>query len=169
MGGAPDFGLRERLRPFRHRVFRPARVIISVTLPLPLGEPAAHLTAGRAVRMVVAPRRFGARRLRRAEEGGRAWVLDVEIEMPEPDPEQLLAESEGYLVDSVGGRELGVVKEVQTHRRGGPVTALLVAGGWFGRRRFRVDADAVDALLPADRRIVVRESGVRPLDDDRSA
>ena len=152
------------MRRFRHRVLRPPRVIISVTLPLPLELPAAHVMAGPAVRMPVVPRTARARRVRRE----RTWILDAEIELPEPDPERLLAESEGYLVDLLHGGELGVVAEVEMGDAG-RVSALLVAGGWFGRRRFRVEADAIELLLPADRRIVVHESGVRPLDGNGPA
>jgi hypothetical protein len=140
-------------------------VIISVTLPLPLELPAARTTAGSAVQMSVSPRSVSARRVRRE----RTWVLDVEIELPELDPERLLADSEGYLVDRVDGCKLGVVDEVETVEGSGQVVALVVTGDWLGRRRFRVDAGAIDALLPADRRIVVHESGVRPLGGSGSA
>lgn len=164
MGGAPDFGPVGGLQPLRQRVLRPTRVIISVTLPLPLELPAAPVMAGPAVRMPVVTRAARARRVNRK----RTWVLDIEIEVPELEPERLLGECEEYLVDLLHGSELGVVVEVETDDAG-DVSGLLVEGGWFGRRRFRVEADAIEVLLPADRRLVVRESGVRPLDGNGSA
>jgi hypothetical protein len=38
----------------------------------------------------------------------------------------------------------------------GAVSALVVAGGWFGRRRLRVPVEAIETILPAERRIVAR-------------
>jgi hypothetical protein len=164
MGDVPHFAPVGGLRRLPNRVLRPPRVIIRVTLPLPFELPAEPVSSGPAVRMPVAPAAAVARR----DRAKGAWVLDVELDLPRLDPEHLLAESEGYLVDRLDGGELGVVNGLETDEGTGRVSALLVAGGWFGRRRFRVDADAIDLLLPADRRVVVRETGVRRLDGDGS-
>lgn len=99
---------------------------------------------------------------------GRVWVLEVEVEVPATDPEQLLAECEEFLVDGRDGREIGVVDRVETSPVTGAASTLLVSAGWFGRRRFRIDADAVEVVLPAEQRLIVDESRVVPARDDES-
>jgi hypothetical protein len=94
-------------------------------------------------------------------------VLELEIALPSVDPERLLRECEGFLVDDTAGRSIGVVDGIETLGANGLVTGLLVAGGWFGRRKLRVDVGAIDSLLPAERRIIVCEAvsrgfGTRP-------
>jgi hypothetical protein len=165
MGDVPHFAPVGGLRRLPNRVLRSSRVIIRVTLPLAFELPAEPVSAGPTVRMPVAPAAAVARR----ERAKGAWVVDVELEVPRLDPEHLLAESEGYLVDRLDGGELGVVDGLETDEGTGRVSALLVAGGWFGRRRFRVEADAIDLLLPVDRRMVVRDPCVKQLDGDASA
>jgi hypothetical protein len=44
---------------------------------------------------------------------------------------------------------------------------LVVSAGWFGRRRLRGEAQAVEALVPEERRVIVDESRVHPLGRDR--
>lgn len=100
------------------------------------------------------------RRLRPSAADG--WRVEVEIEVPDVDPEQVLCECEDFLVDGLDGREIGVVDQVETSAATGRASALFVAAGWFGRRRLRIDAHAVMALLPADRRVIVDESRVYP-------
>lgn len=133
-------------------------------LRLPLETPAP----GPTVSMVVPSGTIRIRRLRHAPDRGRAWVVDVEIELPEQDPEQLLAGCEGYLVDTTDGRELGVVDEVERHGPEGSAFALIVVRDWLARHRVRIDADAVEALFPTEERVIVDESGVAPLETDRS-
>lgn len=102
-------------------------------------------------------------RLRRelpSSASGRTWLLELEVEVPEIDPERLLTECEGFLVDGSGGGEIGVVDRVEISRSTGVASALLVSAGWFGRRRLRVDADAIEALIPAERRVIVDETRV---------
>lgn len=70
----------------------------------------------------------------------------------------LLAECDGYLVDGPSGEAIGVVEGVERDGEGGAVSALLVAAGWFGRQHLRVDTDAIAALVPGERRIIVREA-----------
>ena len=96
----------------------------------------------------------------------RAWVLELEVNVPEIDPEQLLAECEDFLVDGRDGREIGVVERVETSEPGGPASVLLISAGWFGRRHLRVGTDAILALLPAERRVIVDESRVTSAVDD---
>jgi hypothetical protein len=90
--------------------------------------------------------------------GGRpTWLVEIDSAIPAVGPERLLAECAGFLVDDTEGRALGVVDGVQTNDKG-LVTALLVAAGWFGRRKLRVPVDAIDSLVPQERRVIVREA-----------
>jgi hypothetical protein len=108
-------------------------------------------------------------RLRRAlpsSAGERVWLLELEVEVPAIDPERLLAECEGFLVDGRDGRNIGVVEGVETSVVTGEAVALLVSAGWFGRRRLRVVAQAVEALEPEERRLIVDETRVAPVRTD---
>jgi hypothetical protein len=88
----------------------------------------------------------------------------LEVEVPAIDPENILAECEDFLVDGRDGREIGVVDRVeQSATAGGIPSALLVAAGWFGRRMLRVDIEAVEVVLPDERRLIVDESRVHPV------
>jgi len=97
-----------------------------------------------------------ARKLRVCRDGLSGVELEVDGRVV--DLERLLAECEGYLVDGPEGEEIGVVEDVELDGPGGTVSALIVAGGWFGRRRVLVEATAIEALVPAERRIVVRRA-----------
>jgi hypothetical protein len=99
-----------------------------------------------------------------ARGGGRRWFLELEVEVPETDPEQLVARCEDYHVDGSDGSRIGVVERVESGAAGA-ASALVVSAGWFGRRRLRVDADAIVALVPDDRLVIVDESRVVPLRD----
>jgi hypothetical protein len=96
----------------------------------------------------------------------RAWLLEVEVEVPVIDPERVLAECEAFLVDGRDGRQIGVVDRVERAGTAGRASALLIAAGWFGRRRLRVEAQAVEALVPEERRLIVDETHVREIDRD---
>jgi PRC-barrel domain len=128
-------------------------VVFSVVLPLPLPEP-GEPGNGPQLRIGAARRKVRIRRPLSAK-SSRLWVLEIEVDVTIPDPEAVLSSSEGFLVDGADGGEIGVVEEVET-APDGTVTALVVAGGWFGRRRARIPVEAIDAITPADRRIVVR-------------
>jgi hypothetical protein len=98
--------------------------------------------------------------------GYRGGCEMVEVEVPAIDPERVLAECEDFLVDGRDGRRIGVVDRVERSGAAGAASALLVASGWFGRRRLRVDAQAVVALLPQERLVIVDESRVHPVGRD---
>jgi hypothetical protein len=98
--------------------------------------------------------------------GGRAWLLEVEVEVPAIDPELLLAQCEDFLVDGTDGRQIGVVERVERSGAEGLASALLVSAGWFGRRRLLVDVEAVEALVPDERRVIVDPSRLRPIGRD---
>jgi sporulation protein YlmC with PRC-barrel domain len=127
-------------------------MILHDTLPLVLAQPHPDATAKPALRARAVA---GSVRLRREASTTRTWLLELELVLPEIDPEQILLESHGFLVDGTDGTEIGVVDDVETDGPEGVVSALTVACGWLGRRRVRVDADAIEALVPAERRIVV--------------
>jgi hypothetical protein len=91
------------------------------------------------------------------------------VEVPAIDPERLLAECEHFLVDGSDGSHIGVVDRVERSRPAGAVSALVIAAGAFGRHRLRVDAQAIEAILPAERRVIIDESRVHPVASDGRA
>jgi sporulation protein YlmC with PRC-barrel domain len=97
---------------------------------------------------------------------GRRWLLELEITVRVPDPEEVLANCEDFVVDTLEGKELGIVDEVKMADEDGLVSALVVGGSWFGRPRFRVEADDIAVLIPADERLIVRQppEGFRTLE-----
>lgn len=125
-------------------------MVFSLTLPLPPGEQPRD---GPSVR-VRGPQRI--LRIRRPLPGEEPheWLLEIEIDVTIPDPEAVLASCEGFLVDGAGGRDLGVVEEVETVE--GAVSALITSGGWFGRRQARIPVAEIEAIEPESRRILVR-------------
>ena len=131
-----------------------SEVVFTVTLSLPPAEHGEQPRDGPCLRVGYAHRTV---RIRRPLPGERPrpWLLEIEVDVTVPDPEAVLASSEGFLVDGPGGRDLGVVEEVETDPDGA-VSALVVSGGWFGRRRARIPLGEIEAVVPAERRIVVR-------------
>jgi hypothetical protein len=123
-----------------------------------------------SVRVSARPRLLRLRRELASQSGERVWLLELEVEIPAIDPERLLAACEDFLVEGEDGRRLGVVERVEKSVATGEASALLVSGGWFGRRRLRIEASAVHALVPAERRVIVDESRVTSvLADHRQA
>jgi hypothetical protein len=125
------------------------------------------MPVGPSVRRSAQPRRLRLRRSLPSSAGERQWFLELEVELPQLDPEWLLSECEEFLVDGRDGRQIGVVERVESSRATGRAEALLVSGGWLGRRRVRVDADAVEELIPDERRLIVDESRVQPVGGER--
>jgi hypothetical protein len=81
--------------------------------------------------------------------------------------EAVLRASHGFLVDDEDAIEVGVVDDVFVDEHG-HVLAIVVCGGWFGRRRWTFDVGDVVAVSPALRRIVVEnESTRRKLEERR--
>jgi hypothetical protein len=87
--------------------------------------------------------------------GERTWMLELEIEVPDLDPERLLGECEGFLVEGKEGETVGVVEGIERDGPFGAVSALVVTAGWFGRKQLRVSVDAIEALAPLERRLIV--------------
>lgn len=82
-------------------------------------------------------------------------------------PDRLAAEAQlrsahGFLVDTIDGREVGVVDEVTIDPRTDRVLRLEVCGGWFGRRRRTIDVDEISEIFPLERRITVPRTVVEP-------
>lgn len=131
-------------------------VVLLETLLLPLVDPSGDPDRGPSIR--AEPRYHELRFRRRLAEppSTRTWWLDVVVVVSLVDPEQLLQECEGYLVDSTDNRTLGIVEGVETDEETGNVSALKVAAGWSWRRRVRIAAEAIELVVPVDERIVVR-------------
>jgi hypothetical protein len=131
-------------------------MILRGTLPLPLEQPSVHTGDGPSIRLSARPRTIRLRRHFPRSTGGRTWLLEVEVEVPEIDPERLLAECEGFLVDDSDGRQIGVV--IRVERAGsGAISALLISvpAGWFRRRYVRIEERAITALVPQQRLVIV--------------
>jgi hypothetical protein len=131
-------------------------VVFLETLLLPLADspPAANRGPSIGAEPLYQQLRF---RRRLAESPNtRTWWLDVQVFVRIDDPEQLLHECQGFLVDSTDNSPVGIVDAVETDEETGYVSALEVAAGWFGRRRIRIPAEAIELVVPAYDRIVVR-------------
>ena len=129
-------------------------MVFTLTLPLPLAEHGEQPRDGPRLRVGGTHRTVRIRRPLPGE-NARPWLLEIEVDVTVPDPEAVLASCEGFLVDGADGRDLGVVEEVETGPRGA-VAALVATGGWFGRRRARIPVGEIEAIEPAERRLVVR-------------
>ena len=141
-------------------------MVLYETLPLALAQATAPGSGGPIVRVSARPRVVRLRRELTVPASDRAWLLEVEVEVPAIDPEQVLAECEAFLVEGMDGRQIGVVERVERAGTAGRASALLIAAGWFGRRRLRVEAQAVEALVPDERRVIVDEARVREIGRD---
>lgn len=145
-------------------------MILHETLPLALELPGANAGDGPSVRLSARPRMLRFRREFPRSTGGRTWLLELEVDVPEIDPERLLAECEGFLVDDSGGRQIGVV--IRVERSGsGAISALLVSvpAGWIRRRYVRIEERAITALVPQQRLVIVDETQLIPVDRDSLA
>jgi hypothetical protein len=131
-------------------------VVLLETLLLPLAD--SPRATDRGPRIVAAPLYHELRFRRRLADSSntRTWWLDVQVFVRLEDPEQLLRACEGFLVDSTDDRPVGIVDAVETDEETGYVSALEVAAGWFGRRRIRIPAEAIELIVPAYGRIVIR-------------
>jgi hypothetical protein len=144
-------------------------MVLYETLPLALAQATAPGGEGPVVRLSARPRVLRLRREFTVAARDRAWLLEVEVEVPALDPERVLAECEAFLVDGSDGSQIGVVDRVERAGGAGRASALVIAAGWFGRRRLRVEAEAVEALLPEERRVIVDEARVHEVDRDGRA
>ena len=144
-------------------------MVLYETLPLAFAQATAPGGEGPIVRLSARPRVLRLRRELSVAASDRAWLLEVEVEVPAIDPERVLAECEAFLVDGRDGRQIGVVDRVERAGRAGRASALLISAGWFGRRRLRVEAQAVEALVPEERRVIVDEARVHEVDRDGRA
>ena len=140
------------------------------TLPLALEQPGAHAGDGPSIRLSGRLRTLRFRRDVPGSSGGRTWLLELEVEVPEIDPERLLAECEDFLVEDSDGRQIGVVTRVE--RSGsGAISALLISvpAGWLRRRYVRIEERAITALVPQQRLVIVDETQLTPVGNDSQA
>jgi hypothetical protein len=141
-------------------------VVLRELFSLPLASAALRGDRGPSLLLAAPDRALRLRRVLPATGTGRDWLLEVEVDVPAIDPEQLLLRSEGFLVDGSNGAAIGVVERAESSGDPPAVSALVVAAGWFGRRRLRVDATAIEALLPEERLLIVDESRLTPVHGD---
>jgi hypothetical protein len=101
-----------------------------------------------------------------AETGGppgneleRRWLVEVDIDLGgvNLDPEYWLRHCHSFLVDSESGQGVGVVDDVELASGSDRATALVVASGWFGRHIQTIAVADVQAIVPSERRLVVKE------------
>lgn len=132
-------------------------VVLVETVLLPLADSiAVATTGGQSLRIDPTHQELRIRRELLPSPSGRTWWLDIAVSVPLVDPEQILQECEDFLVDAIDNQPVGIVDAVETDEETGFVSALRVAAGWLGRRPFRVAAEAIELIVPADERIVVR-------------
>ncbi len=68
------------------------------------------------------------------------------------DPSTWLRQSEGFLVESAGGR-IGVVESLRYSARNGIPDFLIVRAGRFSRHRMMISVDDIREILPRQKRI----------------
>jgi hypothetical protein len=143
-------------------------MILHETLPLALEQPGACAGVGPSIRLSARPRMLRLRRHFPRSTGSRTWLLELEVDVPEIDPERLLAACDGFLVDDREGRQIGVVVRVERSEPTGAVAALLVSvpAGWFRQRYVRIDERAITALVPQQRLVIVDETQLTPVGND---
>lgn len=149
---------------------RGVTMILHETLPLALEQPGADAADGPSIRLSARPRLLRFRRHFPRAAAGRTWLLELEVDVPEIDPERLLAECEGFLVDDGDGRQIGVVTQVE--RSGsGAISALLISvpAGWFRRRYVLIESDAITALVPQQRLVIVDATQLTPVGHESQA
>jgi hypothetical protein len=102
---------------------------------------------------------------RRLGTARRTWKAVIVVDAPVPhDPDAVLAQAHGFLVDDPDG-PVGVVEEVFPTGRDGDGTIVL-ACGWFGRRFLTLGFEDVAEIVPAERRLILRP-GFRAVADTR--
>jgi PRC-barrel domain len=125
------------------------------TFPIEDGHPSGEPAADPVVRLSVDEQKV---RLRRSlsSKTGRTWLLEIEVAVDVPDPEQILVACQGFVADGSDGEALGVIEDVEVDEATGLASTFVLATGWFGRRRLRVPAEHVELVAPNERRVVLR-------------
>jgi hypothetical protein len=85
-------------------------------------------------------------------------VLDDLVEV-RADLSDRLLRAQGFIVETPAG-DFGTVEGFRPSARPGTPGFLLVRGGWRGRRRRMVSVVDISAVLPSERRIRVRSTGM---------
>jgi hypothetical protein len=73
------------------------------------------------------------------------------------DPSNWLARCEGFRVE-VEGRQVGVVQELRFGARVDYPDALVVRGGFLGRRQLMIPSSEVEGVVPREKRVLLRRS-----------
>ena len=81
----------------------------------------------------------------------------MHIDVPLIDPAYWLDHCHGFLVDSPGG-SVGVVDDVITAGDSDRAEGLVIATGWFGRRRITIGVNDVREIDPRGRRLAISQS-----------
>ena len=145
-------------------------MILHETLPLALEQPSASAGEGPTIRLSARPRMIRFRRHFPRSTDGRTWLLELEVDVPEIDPEQLLTECEGFLVDDSYGRQIGVVIRVERSESDATSVLLIsVPAGWIRRRYVRIEERAITALVPQQRLVIVDATQLTPVGNDSQA
>jgi uncharacterized protein YrrD len=87
--------------------------------------------------------------------------VEVDLEGVNLDPEYWLRHCHGFLVDSESGEGVGLVDDVEVAPGSDHAAALIVAAGRFGRHVQTIDVADVRAIVPSERRLIVKD-GARP-------
>lgn len=74
------------------------------------------------------------------------------------DTDYWLRQSEGFVVESAGGR-VGIVERLRFESRADRPDYLIVRAGRLGRRHLEIPVDDVAEILPREKRIRLRETG----------
>ena len=75
------------------------------------------------------------------------------------DLSERLLRTQGFIVETPAG-DFGTVEAFRPSARPGTPGFLLIRGGWRGRRRRMVSVVDISAVLPSERRIRVRSTGM---------
>jgi hypothetical protein len=91
------------------------------------------------------------------------WVVELEVDLTGMilDAEYWLRSCHGFLVDSDLGHGVGVVVDVELTPDSNDATALVLTSGWFGREVFKVAVADVQAIVPGERRLLVKHDPQR--------
>lgn len=74
------------------------------------------------------------------------------------DREYWLCNCHDFLVDTESGEGVGIVDDVELAPGSDQAVALVVSSGWFGRHVRKIAAADVRAILPSERRLIVKDA-----------
>jgi hypothetical protein len=102
---------------------------------------------------LVPPEGYARLRLRRERHGDR-WKAVLTVHPLEGlDPDDLLAHAHDFSIEDRDG-PVGIVEDVRLDG------TIVVASGWFGRRRLTLGFDDVEEIVPSERLLILRPGAV---------